>query len=304
MKNKTWKNYLGAAALVTVLFAGSVSAYFTDQDEKVNTFTVGKVTIELEEPKWEKKPDDNGNKIPDEAERMTPNQTIIKDPQVKNTGNNDAFIYMTVEVPCRQIISVNNDGTRNPLAMRELYNYQVDNSWELLGTVDVSDESGKKVAVKHLYAYAGAQGICTVVKPQETTKPYIYDKPSSTANRRSLGGAQLYSHAYYHHQHAVRHYAGYIYFCEQHRIEIHPDYYAYSRIQPVHYSVVSSSLVSTFTIITSSSLRKSTAGSIMAFLSSASSLERDTSVTVPMAMPFGKVPPMPEVTMVSPGTRS
>ena len=118
MKNKTWKNYLGAAALVTVLFAGSVSAYFTDQDEKVNTFTVGKVTIELEEPKWEKKPDDNGNKIPDEAERMTPNQTIIKDPQVKNTGNNDAFIYMTVEVPCRQIISVNNDGTRNPLAMR------------------------------------------------------------------------------------------------------------------------------------------------------------------------------------------
>ena len=107
MKNKTWKNYLGAAALVTVLFAGSVSAYFTDQDEKVNTFTVGKVTIELEEPKWEKKPDDNGNKITDEAERMTPNQTIIKDPQVKNTGNNDAFIYMTVEVPCRQIISVN-----------------------------------------------------------------------------------------------------------------------------------------------------------------------------------------------------
>ena len=54
MKNKTWKNYLGAAALVTVLFAGSVSAYFTDQDEKINTFTVGKVTIELEEPKWEK----------------------------------------------------------------------------------------------------------------------------------------------------------------------------------------------------------------------------------------------------------
>lgn len=54
MKNKTWKNYLGAAALVTVLFAGSVSAYFTDQDEKVNTFTVGKVTIELEEPNGRK----------------------------------------------------------------------------------------------------------------------------------------------------------------------------------------------------------------------------------------------------------
>ena len=29
MKNKTWKNYLGAAALVTVLFAGSVSVSYT-----------------------------------------------------------------------------------------------------------------------------------------------------------------------------------------------------------------------------------------------------------------------------------
>lgn len=179
MKNKTWKNYLGAAALVTVLFAGSVSAYFTDQDEKVNTFTVGKVTIELEEPKWEKKPDDNGNKIPDEAERMTPNQTIIKDPQVKNTGNNDAFIYMTVEVPCRQIISVNNDGTRNPLAMRELYNYQVDNSWKLLGTVDVSDESGKKVAVKHLPLTA--RYILTGVTSEDANVTVV-NTPTDTVN--------------------------------------------------------------------------------------------------------------------------
>ena len=30
--------------------------------------------------------------------------------------------------------------------------------------------TGEKTAVKHLYAYAGAQGTCTVVKPQETTK--------------------------------------------------------------------------------------------------------------------------------------
>ena len=101
---------------------------------------------------------------------MTPNQTIEKDPQVKNTGTNDAFVYMTVEVPCKKIVTVNNDGTRNPEAVRELYTYQTDSSWKLLGSVDVTDETGEKTAVKHLYAYSGAQGTCTVVKPQETTK--------------------------------------------------------------------------------------------------------------------------------------
>ena len=77
---------------------------------------------------------------------------------------------MTVEVPCKKIVTVNNDGTRNPEAVRELYTYQTDSSWKLLGSVDVTDETGEKTAVKHLYAYAGAQGTCTVVKPQETTK--------------------------------------------------------------------------------------------------------------------------------------
>ena len=170
MKNNTWKKYMGITAITAVLLVGSVSAYFTDQDEKTNTFTVGKVTIDLEEPEWDKKPDENGNDIPDEAENMTPNQTIEKDPQVKNTGTNDAFVYMTVEVPCKKIVTVNNDGTRNPEAVRELYTYQTDSSWKLLGSVDVTDETGEKTAVKHLYAYAGAQGTCTVVKPQETTK--------------------------------------------------------------------------------------------------------------------------------------
>ena len=167
MKNNTWKKYMGITAITAVLLVGSVSAYFTDQDEKTNTFTVGKVTIDLEEPEWDKKPDENGNDIPDEAENMTPNQTIEKDPQVKNTGTNDAFVYMTVEVPCKKIVTVNNDGTRNPEAVRELYTYQTDSSWKLLGSVDVTDETGEKTAVKHLYAYAGAQGTCTVVKPQK-----------------------------------------------------------------------------------------------------------------------------------------
>ena len=34
MKNNTWKKYMGITAITAVLLVGSVSAYFTDQDEK------------------------------------------------------------------------------------------------------------------------------------------------------------------------------------------------------------------------------------------------------------------------------
>lgn len=85
MKNKKVKILLTAGALAGILATGGVLAYFTDQDDGVNKFTVGRVEIDLQEPEWEEKPDTDGNDIPDEAEEMTPNQTISKDPQVENT---------------------------------------------------------------------------------------------------------------------------------------------------------------------------------------------------------------------------
>ena len=123
---------------------------------------------------WEKKADQDKNNIPDEAEHMIPLQTITKDPKVQNTGINDAYIFLTVEIPCRELITVNADGMKNPPGMTPLYSYEQDASWKHLGSCKALDEKGKQTGVKHLYAYAEASGKCRIVKPKETTLPLFH----------------------------------------------------------------------------------------------------------------------------------
>lgn len=83
------KKYLiGALALVLIVSGiGSSIAYFTSKDSKNNTFTVGDVSIEIDEPNW----DPTDPVIQADAQ-------IPKDPLVKNTGKNSAFIRLHVKV--------------------------------------------------------------------------------------------------------------------------------------------------------------------------------------------------------------
>ena len=51
MQNKKrMKTMIAATAMIGVLAIGGISAYFTDGDTATNTFTVGKVSIDLQEP--------------------------------------------------------------------------------------------------------------------------------------------------------------------------------------------------------------------------------------------------------------
>ncbi|MGN0249748.1 MAG: TasA family protein [Oliverpabstia sp.] len=171
MKNNRWKSAVIIGTMAVLAVSGGILAYFTDTEEKVNNFTVGSIEIELQEPAWESKPDTDQDGVPDEAENILPLQTITKDPRVKNTGNNDAYMFLTVEVPCRNVITVNDDGTKNAQAMTELYQYTADTSWYYLGKCPVNDEEGNQVAVKHLYAYADDKRACTTVSPEASTTP-------------------------------------------------------------------------------------------------------------------------------------
>lgn len=150
-------------ALCGVLAAGKVvglSAYFTDNDTARNTFTVGKVTIDVSEPSWTPDPDN-----------ITPNQSFQKDPTILNTGDNDAFVFMQVEVPCANVVTANADGTRNPQALTDFFSYEVNSGWTLMHTEDVSEKtpSGTQV-IAHRYQYAyGSETACTALKPDEKT---------------------------------------------------------------------------------------------------------------------------------------
>lgn len=112
------KNLLIVLAMLVVLIVGSIGAYFTASDEASNSFTVGKIDIELTEPNWDKLTDDNENEVPDVAECVLPNALIDKDPTVTNKSEtNDAFVFVRVTVPKADIVTgTTSSGAKNKTA--------------------------------------------------------------------------------------------------------------------------------------------------------------------------------------------
>ena len=78
------------AAFGAVAITGGTLAYFTDNDEKTNTFTVGNVDIELVEDAWDK-----SGKV--DASEVYPGEPLAKDPVIKNIGANPCFVRAKVD---------------------------------------------------------------------------------------------------------------------------------------------------------------------------------------------------------------
>lgn len=87
------KKKLTAVALIVCMLAimlvGASLAYFTDDDEATNTFTVGNVSIDLTEPNW----DESGK---EDAPEVYPTEALAKDPTVTNDGANPCFVRIKV----------------------------------------------------------------------------------------------------------------------------------------------------------------------------------------------------------------
>lgn len=147
IKNKKMVKGIALAAMLVALVAGGTAAYLTDFETATNSFTVGKVDIELDEPNW--KPDDNT--------KIVPTQVIKKDPFIKNRGINEAFVYLEVSVPVRNVITAAQDGTRNALAKTELFSYTKNKEWTQL--------ERKAIGQNMVYTYAYNH----ILKPGEKT---------------------------------------------------------------------------------------------------------------------------------------
>ncbi len=78
-----------ALCIVAILAVGSTLAYFTDGDEATNTFTVGNVDIDLQEPKW----DESGK---EDSPEVYPTEALAKDPQIENIGANPCFVRLKI----------------------------------------------------------------------------------------------------------------------------------------------------------------------------------------------------------------
>lgn len=196
MSKKNRKNLVIAIAMIMVLAVGAIAAYFTAQDTATNTFTFGKVDIDLLEPNWD----------PDDATEVTPNQELLKDPQIQNTGINDAFMFAVVQVPKAEIVTsavptgvqngATNDGTANSnegtAAMTQLFQLNKtadsagakawtgtdtynDDAWTLIAT----NPTGVPAAIAaannvYVYAYTGSSSDSMQAVAADATTPEVF----------------------------------------------------------------------------------------------------------------------------------
>ena len=147
MKKNTVK-IMTLAGILCLASVGGVSAYLTDYEKVSNEFTVGKVDIELKEPEWK----------PEENKKIEPSKVIHKDPQITNTGTNDAFAYMEVSIPMANVEAAAENGERLGKKVQELFYFEAKDSWMQLSVQNTES--------RRTYTYAYTK----ILKPQETSE--------------------------------------------------------------------------------------------------------------------------------------
>ena len=147
MKKNTVK-IMTLAGILCLASVGGVSAYLTDYEKVSNEFTVGKVDIELKEPEWK----------PEENKKIEPSKVIHKDPQITNTGTNDAFVYMEVSIPMANVEAAAENGERLGKKVQELFYFEAKDNWMQLSVQNTES--------RRTYTYAYKK----ILKPQENSE--------------------------------------------------------------------------------------------------------------------------------------
>lgn len=163
MKQKKVRLLALTLAVAGCISTGMVSAYFTDGDSAVNTFTNGKISIDLQEPHWN----------PDAAKNMTPKQEVAKDPKVLNDGINDAYVFMRVTVPYANVTVAEDNGTKAAAKSdKELYKYDIDDlNWTEIGT---PQKDTRTRTVTHVYAFAKNNTMTALAANASTSALFEY----------------------------------------------------------------------------------------------------------------------------------
>ena len=146
------------SVLLIFLITG-IWAVLKDEEEASNVFTIGEVDIELIEKvsgtaggndevlyntvlESVTGTDGTGNTVTVDAfTEIEPGQVIAKQPYVKNTGKNNAYVYMRVSVPLVEIAGTDT----------ELFSYTTNSGWTLAGTSE--EEIGNVTYNVYKYTY-------------------------------------------------------------------------------------------------------------------------------------------------------
>jgi hypothetical protein len=163
MWNKRATGIAATAALIAVLSAiGSAAAFLVSTDAKVNSFAVGEVEISVIEPAWEE-----GTA----STALEPGQQVEKDPVIKNTGVNDAFVFMVLDLPKAMglmLFDENGSLQRTPpdkgtLLFEPQLAVGYDRHWKIISETDIDDPD--REYLRQVWAYAVPQGEAFGMKP-------------------------------------------------------------------------------------------------------------------------------------------
>ena len=133
-KTKKRKAFISIALVLALAITGAL-AFLTARDSAENKFTVGNVDIELTEPSW----DENN------AKDIVSGQVIAKDPTITNTGKNDAYVYMMVEIP---------KDTKTTEDFYPLFSFTANEGWTLIDS-KLNDDSD----ANDYYLYAHSKSL-------------------------------------------------------------------------------------------------------------------------------------------------
>ena len=113
MKTKTKALALALCAVLLVVTTVFVTmAYLTSEDSVTNTFTVGKVTITLDEAKVDEygEEEEGASRVDANTYKLIPGHTYTKDPQIHvDTNSEDCYLFVKIEN------GLGTDGTINGL---------------------------------------------------------------------------------------------------------------------------------------------------------------------------------------------
>lgn len=155
MKKKSFKTVALACALVGVLGVAGISAYFTATDTAKNTFDIPELKVDLQEPEWDR--------LTPEDKIVTPNEVVTKDPKVVNNGDVDEYVFLSVKVPYKDIVTANDDGTRNTSAETQLFTWTTNAGW-----VQVGQPTKANGVMEYIYAWGTANAMTALAKDAET----------------------------------------------------------------------------------------------------------------------------------------
>lgn len=109
-----------SVGLVATIAVGATMAYLTDNKTKTNTFTIGNVTIDLQETFDQTK-----------ASNLAPGMTVEKKPKVVSTGVNPCWVRVRVTIPEATVngakvpaFTLNNPDTTNWVKDGDYYYYK------------------------------------------------------------------------------------------------------------------------------------------------------------------------------------